>query len=217
MDASDSAYPDLHTVVFDVNVYLDVAALVGPPFTWEKFQDLSVQHGRCALPNHPDRRVDSLRAISVCLNGRFAGPEPLEVWTSEHINSLVELKATQPVDGPTPEEQGLGWSAADARDLLIDLVEDLVYDKTEGGAVQLIGIEGRPPLSHEDACVFTTAVGAAQETLPPSIKYCVTRDEQFRKAHGLNPNVTVLFPDEFVAMVRRSRTALAMRTMRTSP
>lgn len=214
MSADD--YHDVHAVVFDVNVYLDVAGLLGPPFSWEKFQELAAQTSVAPLPNHGDRRVDSLRAIAACSGGRFAGQDRLEVWTSDHIDRLVELKATQPLVGDRAEDRGLGWSSDDAQNLLVDLVDELVYEKTEGGSVALVGIEGRPPLDHEDACVFTTAVGAAGDIVPPSIKYCVTRDANFRTAEGLNPNVTVLYPYEFVQLVRRSRRMLAFQDLRRS-
>ncbi len=213
-DVPDSVYPDLHAVVFDVNVYLDVASLVGPPFTWDKFQDAAARNADAPLPNHADRRVDSLRAVSACLEGRFAGPERIEVWSSEHIDSLVVRKASQPQNASTPELSGLGWAQTEAESLLVDLVDDLVYEKTEGGSATYVGVDGRPPLDHEDACVFTTALHAAGDAIPPSIKYCVTRDEQFRTATGLNSNVLVLYPDEFVSIVRRSRAALAMSAMR---
>lgn len=216
MSALADAYPDLHTVVFDVNVYLDVASLVGPPFTWEKLQGVAVSHRTASLPHLPDRRVDSLRAIAVSQGGRFAGPEPLQVWTSDHIDDLVVRKASQPRGGPTPETRGLGWSHEHAQDLLIDLVDELVYEKTDGGRVTIVGVDGNPPLGHEDACVFTTALGAATDAAPPSIKYCVTCDGPFRKAQGLNPNVTVLYPHEYVDMVRKSRQALALASMRTA-
>jgi hypothetical protein len=35
-----------HAVVFDVNVYLDAAELLGPPFTWEKFATAAARSER---------------------------------------------------------------------------------------------------------------------------------------------------------------------------
>lgn len=216
-DVPDSEYADLHTVVFDVNVYLDVARLVGAPFSWEKFELAAAQFTGSPVPNVRDRRADSLRAISFCLEGRFAGKDRIQVWTSHHIDELVRLKACQPTDGPTPEESGLGWSEDDAYGLLEDLVHDVVFDKTEGGLATYVGVDGHPPLSHEDACVFTTAQAAAVDEAPPSIKYCVTRDRRFRNATGLDDRVLRLYPSEFVEMTLRSRRAVAMRAMRPAP
>jgi hypothetical protein len=36
---------EVTVVVFDVNVYLDVARLTGPPFTWEAFKQVA-EHAR---------------------------------------------------------------------------------------------------------------------------------------------------------------------------
>ena len=203
--------PDLHTVVFDVNVLLDVAQLVGPPFTWTKFTDAATRHSSLPVPWHADRRVDSLKAVALTTSGRFAGPELLEVWTSAHIDELLVSKAMQPVDGDKPETRGLGWSRDDAEGLLSDFLDELVYEATSGGEVQFDGVYGHPPLDHEDACVFTTALQAAADAAPPSIKYCVTRDRAFRQASHLDLKVLILYPDEFVRMVRESRRALAMK------
>lgn len=70
---------------------------------------------------------------------------------------------------------------------------------------------GHPPLDHEDACVFTTALQAADDALPPPAKYCVTRDRAFRFARQLSSNVLVLYPDEFIRLVQKSRQALAVK------
>ncbi|GIF23849.1 hypothetical protein BJ973_004460 [Actinoplanes tereljensis] len=208
------AEPDLHTVVFDVNILLDVAELLGPPFSWDKFRDTAARHSMKPVPNRADNRIDSLRAVALTTTGRLAGPEPLEVWTSDHIDKLLVHKATQPRGGATAETRGLGWSAADADGLLHDFLYDLVYDMTGGARIEIQAVDGHPPLDHEDACVFTTALAAADDAAPPSIKYCVTRDRAFRTAASLNPNVLVLYPHEFITLVRRSRNALVVKRMR---
>jgi hypothetical protein len=203
--------PDLHTVVFDVNILLDVAEFVGPPFTWAKFTSAAVRHQAAPVPHPSDRRVDSLKAVALTRSGHFAGPEMLEVWSSAHIDKLLVRKAAQPRDGDSPETRGLGWSRDDAEGLLHDFLYDLVFDSTGGGRVELDGVHGHPPLDHEDACVFTTALQAADDATPPSIKYCVTRDRAFRQARHLSSNVLVLYADEFVRLVQRSRRALAIK------
>jgi hypothetical protein len=205
--------PDLHTVVFDVNILLDVAEIVGPPFTWDKFNDAAAKNSLKPVPNRADRRVDSLRAVAVTSTGRLVGSEMLEVWSSAHIDELLVRKATQPRNGLSPETRGIGWSSEDAQTLLHDFLYDLVFDMTGGGRVELDGVDGHPPLDHEDACIFTTALQAADDATPPSIKYCVTRDRCFRQATNLNSNVLILYPDEFVQLVQRSRGALAMKRM----
>ncbi|WP_146246730.1 hypothetical protein [Actinoplanes xinjiangensis] len=213
--AHHEAEPDLHTVVFDLNILLDVADLLGPPFAWDKFRDAAARNSQAPVPNRADSRIDSLRAVALTTTGRFAGPELLEVWTSDHIADLLVLKARQPRDGATAESRGLGWSPEDAENLLHDFLYDLVYDMTNGGRIEIVNVDGHPPLDHEDACVFTTALQAADDAAPPSIKYCVTRDRGFRQATNLNPNVLVLYPHEFVTLVRRTRGALAAKKMRS--
>ncbi|WP_157408600.1 hypothetical protein [Actinoplanes sp. N902-109] len=206
--------PDLHTVVFDVNVLLDVADLVGPPFTWEKFNTAAARNNAAPVPNSADRRVDSLRAVAVTTTGFLAKPDLLQVWTSDHIDRLLVHKAAQPRNGPNPESRGLGWTTDHADLLLANFLDDLVYDMTGGGRVEIVGVSGHPPLDHEDACVFTTACEAARDVAPPPIRYCVTRDRGFRSAAGLAGQVSILYPDEFVRLVRRSRAVLAMRPMK---
>jgi hypothetical protein len=210
---SNHPEPDLHTVVFDVNVLLDVAELLGPPFAWDKFRDAAVEHGAASVPNLADRRIDSLKAVALTQSGRFAGPDLLQVWSSSHIDRLLVRKAVQSRGGDTPETRGLGWSREDADGLLHDFLYDLIFEATDGGRVELDGVDGHPPLDHEDACVFTTALQAAADATPPSIKYCVTRDRRFRNAHHLNSNVIRLYPDEFVRLVQRSRQALALNRL----
>ncbi|MFI5930902.1 hypothetical protein [Actinoplanes sp. NPDC051494] len=197
-----------------MNILLDVADLLGPPFTWAKFNESAVRNNAAPVPNQRDRRVDSLRAVAVTTTGRFAGPDLLQVWSSDHIDQLLVRKAHQPRNGGVPESCGLGWSLDDAEALLVDLLDELVYEKTGGGRVEIVGVSGNPPLDHEDARVFTTALAAAGDAAPPSIKYCVTRDRRFRSASGLSDNVLVRYPDEFLDLVRRSRAALAVGKMR---
>ncbi|GAA2542280.1 hypothetical protein GCM10010435_07350 [Winogradskya consettensis] len=158
--------------------------------------------------------MDSLRAVAVTTTGRFAGPDLLQVWSSDHIDRLLVNKAQQPRNGATAESRGLGWSPADANALLTDFLDELVYDMTGGGRVEIVGVSGNPPLDHEDARVYTTAMRAAADATLPSIKYCVTRDREFRCAKDLDGHVEILYPDEFLTLVRRSRAALAVGGMR---
>jgi hypothetical protein len=203
---SESFASPCHAVVFDVNVYLDAAELLGPPFTWEKFATAAAKY-RASPLKCQDRRIDSLRAIAVATSGKFTAHVPLQVWTSDHIDNLVALKAGQPKDGGCPEDFGLGWSPDDAAALVDDLVWDLVYDKSGGGACRNIEIPyGSPPLSHEDGIVYRTAEQCGDQH---AIKYCVTNDRPFRIA-DLPGDITVLYAYEWVDLVRRSRAKIAM-------
>jgi hypothetical protein len=138
------------------------------------------------------------------LSGRFAGPVPLEVWTNDHIDDLVVIKASQPRDGEYPEDRGLGWTADDAAGLLDDLVWGIVYDKSGGGTCKNVEIPyGSPPLSHEDGIVYRTAEQCGGEQ---TVRYCITNDRAFRTA-ALPGDINVMYPHEWIALVRKSRFA----------
>ena len=188
-------------MVLDVNIFLDVADLVGEPFSWSKFRAAVAAARNLPVPAL-DERVDSLRVIAHCLSGQVIDGEPLEVWTSKHIDDLVAHKASQPTNAATPELTGLGWSKANAVDLVKTLVWDLV-EGTYGYTVnELLGHEWHPPLSHEDGYVYQSAYKAGDDEL--SLRYCITRDVGFRGA-TLPPRVSVLHPDEFILMLRNAR------------
>lgn len=103
-------------MVFDCNVYLDVASLIGSPFTWDKFDAAAARLARVPVPHPRDATFDSLRALAACTSGRFAGDEALEVWTSSHIDRIVRGKAAQSsTANPDTGYRGLGWDAQAAR------------------------------------------------------------------------------------------------------
>lgn len=189
-------------VVLDVNVFIDVAELLGAPFTWEKFEAKAAEVKSLPVPYVADERIDCLRAISYCRQAEVIPGEPLEVWTSKHIDDLVAHKAEQPTTANRPEDRGLGWSRADALELTERLVRDLV-EETYGDTVKEIqGHIWTRPLSHEDGCVYKTAYQAGDDELSPRI--CVTRDGPFRQAN-LGPRVTLYHPDEFILYLRDAR------------
>lgn len=96
-------------LVLDCNVSLDVARLVGSPFSTARFHDLAAEHSRIPVPHPSDPAVDSLRLIAACQSGQLSPSHSLEVWTSEHIRATVAYKAEQsaPPD-PRTGHRGLG-------------------------------------------------------------------------------------------------------------
>lgn len=204
------AYEQRHVVVFDVNVYLDVANLLEAPFSWTKFDAVAATSVSDLVPHPTDGRVDSLRAIAVCLSGRFAGPETLEVHSSDHIVRIAWLKATQSATSTDSDTRGLGWSERDAHSLVEDLI-DHVVDQTFGTRVSNLIPDGNPPLDHEDGMVF----GACRHLAgldPLAHVYCITRDRDFRQSFldkRLTSHSRVLNPAEFVALTRHARARLA--------
>lgn len=65
--------------------------------------------------------------------------------------------------------------------------------------------------------MLATALYAAIDAAPSSIKYCVTCDGPLRKAQGVKSQRDDAVPHEFVGMVKRSREALALTGCAPSP
>lgn len=198
--------PQRHVVVFDCNIYLDVACIVGPPFSWDKFSEAVARLAKVALPHPVDRSYDSLRAIAVCTTGGFAGDETLEVWTNASIDKIVRGKAAQ---SPLPDNNGysgLGWDPAHADSLVDDLIWKLAA-YSNGGTLGDHYPDGNPPLDYEDGMVYGGCRRLAGDD-PLARVYCVTRDRGFLQAGKdgrLGNHSTVLTPSAFVALVRAAR------------
>jgi hypothetical protein len=193
-------------VVFDVNIYVDLAELITQPFDWNQLATAAAPHWNDALPHPSDARLDSLRAVLMSKTGRIAtseASERLEVWTSAHIDELVVKKVHEKVT----DVAGNGWTLANAEDLLDKLVYDLVFDMTGGATLGEIKLPlNFPPLDYEDGCVMRTAKEAGEE--PEARRYCITRDRDFREAcrsDQLEPSVQVLYPHEWVTALRNAR------------
>lgn len=211
--------PPRHVVVFDCNIYLDIAGLLGAPFSWDKFHAVAAQLARDPLPHPQGADRDSIRAVGVCMSGRFAGGEALEVWTNAHIDKMVRGKAGQPVQPDDLGRRGLGWSFDDASSLMEDLVWGLVERSSGGSLGDEHYPEGNPPLDQEDAMVYGACHVLAGED-PLANIYCVTRDKGFLKANAdgdLAGHTFVLTPTQFVGLVRAARSRLSMRRMRPRP
>lgn len=149
------------------------------------------------------------------LQGRLAGDELLEVWTSAHIDTLVRGKARDPA---TPQSRdgrrGLGWNSADAQGL-IDVFIDTVIERSNGGTLGGNFPDGNPPLDHEDGMVYGACRELARED-PLCQVYCVTRDRDFidaGKGGRLRGHTRVLHPSTFVLLVRAARACYAMPRM----
>lgn len=214
MAASDE--PQRHVVVFDCNIYLDIASLVGAPFAWSNFDKLAAQLAKESVPHPTDRAYDSLRAVATCTSGRFAGAETVEVWTNSHIDRITLSKATQSTNLDIETGyRGLGWSIDDARSLVADLVYGVLH-RSNGGTLGDHFPDGNPPLDYEDGMVY----GACRRLSaidPLARVYCVTRDRGFLKASKegrLDCHSTVLSPSRFVSLIRAARSQYSIRSMK---
>ncbi|MBN7559866.1 hypothetical protein [Mycobacteroides abscessus] len=190
-------------VVFDVNIYVDLAELIEQPFDWGKLEAAAAGYWNDPLPHHRNARYDSLRAVLMSKSGHVGTGERLEVWTSEHIDNLVIKKVQQKAVDTTNS----AWTPRNAMDLHDELVNTLVYDMTRGGSVgRVLDPLNHPPLDHEDGCVMRTVESAGD--MPESPRYCITRDGPFREAfrrNELEPSVQVLYPHEWVIALRQAR------------
>jgi hypothetical protein len=208
--------PRRHIVVFDCNIYLDVANLFGAPFSWDRFNTAAARAVKDPVPHPRDRAIDSLRAIAVCGSGRFAGPETVEVWTNSHIDTIVRSKARQPTTPDAAGYRGLGWSEADAQSLVDNLVSGIAGRSNGGTLGDYPYPDGNPPLDYEDGMVYGACRKLAGDD-PLALVYCVTRDKGFleaRRANKLAAHSRVLTPSAFVALVRQARTQYSIRRLR---
>ena len=205
--------PQRHVVVLDCNIYLDVARVVGGPFTWAKFVALVAQMAKEPVPSPRGPAFDSVRVVALCMSGRFAGDEPLEVWTNAHIDRMVRAKASDPTEGV--ELPGLGWSIEDSEEL-VDLLIGGVIDASSGGSLGSEGFpDGDPPLDHEDGLVFGACRLLAGDD-PLSNVYCVTWDMSFLQAHRdgrLPAHSRVVNASQMAAAIRIARKGFGISSM----
>lgn len=207
-------------MVFDCNIYLDVGRALGAPFSWKAFEAKVAQLSKAAVPHPFDQAFDSVRAIALCTSGRFAGSEPVEVWTSAHIDRVVRGKAMQStVPDPETGFRGLGWSQEDAQGIVTDLIGSLT-ERSNGGTLgsDVVRPEGRPPLDHEDGLVYGGCCWLAGED-PLCKVYCVTHDRGFIEAYKkrrLAAHTRVLTPAKFIALNRVARNQMSIRRVRGS-
>lgn len=178
-------------VVLDVNIFLDVVRSVGGVCSLTQIVNL------CASG---DKR-SALHLFSYLRSGKRPSGEVFEVWTSDHINRLVALKASQPKNAADERDRGLGLSEADAQSLVDDLVWPLV-DATGGDIVHVNRSSESPPLDHEDGLVHATARHAGHEGVLYDRRFCITRDTGFLDA-ATGLVVEKSHPDDWIIEHRR--------------
>ncbi|MFC4951253.1 hypothetical protein [Pseudonocardia sp. GCM10023141] len=207
-----------HVVVFDCNVYLDVASVLAAPFDWAAFDAAVARLAKAPVPHPTDPALDSLRAVAGCTSGRFAGKETLEVWTSAHIDATVRSKAKHPsIPDPRTGYRGLGWSQSDAQGLVDELIHGAT-ERSDGGTLGNCIPDGNPPLDHEDGLVYGACRKLAGDD-PLATVYCVTRDRDFlgaRTAGSLSGHTKVITPSTFVGLIRAARASFSIERMRRS-
>ncbi|MFF2297928.1 hypothetical protein [Arthrobacter sp. NPDC058127] len=194
------ARPPRALVVFDVNIYLDVARILGPAATWDAFLELAVKHANEPLPHRRDAALDSLRALAISKSGKYEPGVKLEIWFGQHLDDTTYFKLIQDAGAADRvEDCGFGWAAKDADDFMELLVDPFWCEDDNFVSGDPIGYE-TPPLDHEDGCVYAIARDAGSENYSYE-RFCVTRDVDFRNA-ALKGDIEVMHPHEWVAHVR---------------
>lgn len=199
-------------VVFDVNIYLDVARLLGSPFTWDAFDAAIAVHATEPNPHPTDARIDSLRSIASVRSGRSPSGLRREVWTSDHINLTAAYKLNQSASAPDIRDRGLGWSPDAAQAFVDDLIWGIV-DQTDGESVgEIVSAYGSPPLDHEDGRVFATARDAGFIDVDHYERYVITRDRDF--AAATLPGFSIVqHPADWVDSHRGEERAVAFKRL----
>ncbi|WP_213002686.1 hypothetical protein [Winogradskya consettensis] len=199
-------------VVFDCNIYLDAARVLGEPFTWGKLRHVVDKLESVLVPHPKDEAFDSLRALNYAYAVQI-DLDNVEVWASYHIAVMVRYVLERPVvPSKKNETPGLGWSAESVEDLLDELIFGLVT-LSGGGIVKRYLPDGNPPLDHEDGKIYGACRALAGDD-PLAEVYCVTRDREFRAAYRkglLGRHTQVIAPAELAMMIRQASAQAAFR------
>ena len=186
--------------VFDINVYLNVARLVGEPYS------KIMLHTRLIKPTHdPSERlkliIESAKLVAVTTSGVFAGNQSLQIWTSDWIVKGTINVAKRPVS-----DKGLGWGLANAQALEADLIFGTAVGPSNGLQLPTNKSAKFDGLSSDDAQVLSTALEALSQN-PSSQVICVTNDTAFRNTTW-NGGVLMMTSGEFLTLITASRKAL---------
>ena len=103
-----------HVVVLDCNIILTLASHFDGSFTPSEVKALVA---RSAVRATSQPILNAARAFMLATRGETFTGQPISFVTSRHILNTVIHKATQPSQGPTQEQQGLGLHRRVAEDL----------------------------------------------------------------------------------------------------
>ncbi len=186
--------------VFDMNIYLNVARLVGEPYSRNKL------HNRLITPIvNPNERlkqiIDSAKLVAVVNSGVFAGNQPLEVWTSDWI-----VKGSINVANRSVGANGLGWNLPNAQALGTELIFGTVVSPSRGSQLPTDKKVKFDDLSPDDSQVLNTAL-QARALNPGSDVICVTNDGPFRNT-AWNEDVIMMTSNELLTLITTARKAL---------
>ena len=181
-------------VIFDLNVYLDIARLIEEPFNETKLRTMVLRYKPDI--SKPNRKLDAAAAVLLSSTGNLAGQQRLQVWSSTWIERGVENVAKRP-----KSEVGLEWNESTAKGLRNDLIMTLAVGKSNGQSLREERYVSYSPLSDDDSSVFHTARQALNFC---SAAYCVTSDTDFIR-DAPNMGVKMMTPGQLVELIRRAR------------
>lgn len=185
--------------VFDINVWVDVACELGKSPTPTTRKALEALLSTRPRPDWKRPETDSLRCWLMAASGEFISALEASVCVSEYMLGVLLTKLTQPVDGPTPETRGKGWTIETAEDFIEDAVFSFARTPKQIGEPEPTGAELHPPLDYEDGMVLACAKAAGAH-------YLVTADTDFntvRNHRNLSGTLTICTPSQLVAYMQQ--------------
>lgn len=188
------ANPKPIAVIFDHNIYLDIARLLGQPYNESRLRSQVMGHKPDA--SRPNRKMDAGVSVLLCSTGNLAGQQRIQVWSSSWIERGVVNAAKRPIT-----ESGLGWTEENAKALRTELIASTAVGRSNGHSIKAVPTIKYEKLSSDDSSVFHTALQALNLC---SRSFCVTSDNQFLN-NAPRIGVEVLPPAVLVEMIREAR------------
>jgi predicted nucleic acid-binding protein len=188
-------------VVLDVNVWLDVAEMIGPGATPEHRRLVEDRLADPGIREKYGRLGDSFDVWRIAASGRFAGHLPLRTIVSTSLLEVLDRKLRQPSRALDSRDQGFDWQSEDVEDFLADAVLSVAEPLSADVDARMAPVLN-PPLDHEDGMILATALAG-------EARYLVTRDGQFRaevsRSDYSPTRLEVMSPREFKRRVLRWR------------
>lgn len=175
-------------IMLDVNVWLDLARLLGNSLTTQTIRQVLAdpEHDKPTVPRR--REIDSLRLWSMLWSGKYAGSIPVVLCTGRHIVSEVVANLRR-----------WGWTAVETEDFLQKMVLSLpsVYLSDRGDRIH------EATLGPEDA-----VVGEVGVELGVHVVAC--RDHRFNNmVRALDVgDIRYAYPTEIVTAIAETRRVL---------
>ncbi|GAA1002050.1 PIN domain-containing protein [Tsukamurella strandjordii] len=191
------------TFVFDINVWLNVADLLGTNAVQSDRERLDRAVAQRPIPDREQPQMDDYRVWRMAASGLFTPSLTAIVYISRSMIKTLYTKLTQPESGPTAETAGLGWTRDEARDFISDAVMSFArLPEHDGFQEPISAVRGgthQPALDHEDGMVLACA-------LQVGAHFLVTSDSDFNAVRGdrrWKNTLAIVTPGMLTALQRR--------------